>query len=240
MMDVLDTFHLLDGRDTMFDFRKVGNDPQLIQEVYKLRYKVYCDEWGFEKPEDHPDGIEIDNFDKHSVHFAAFREDDGKLIGTVRLIRFSGEGFPLFSHCSVDADLSFLGENAVGEISRLAISKELRRRRPDNALYDGEMRELEEDVTPLAVRERRKNENAIVLGLYRCLYKESIDTGITHLYAVMARGLFLLLKRISINFRQIGPEVNYHGLRTPYILDLAQMMVDLKEKNPQLYQYFKD
>lgn len=227
-------------RDAMFDFRKVEDDPQLMDEIYKLRYKVYCDEWGFERPEDHPDGIEIDDFDKHSVHFAAFREEDGRMIGTVRLICSSEMGFPLFSHCSVDADLSFLGEHAVGEISRLAISKELRRRRPDKALYDGEMQELEEDTTPLAIRERRKNENAIVLGLYRCLYKESIERGMTHLYAVMARGLFLLLKKISINFSQIGPEVEYHGSRTPYILDLAQMMIDLKEKNPQLYMCFKD
>ncbi|WP_306536948.1 PEP-CTERM/exosortase system-associated acyltransferase [Geobacter sp.] len=224
----------------MFEFRKADHDKQLMDEIYWLRYKVYCDEWGFEKPEDHPDGIEIDDYDHHSVHFAAFREDDGSLIGTVRLIRSSELGFPLFSHCTVDTDLSFLGGNAVGEISRLAISKELRRRRPDRALYDGEMQELEVEDTPLAVRERRKNENAIVLGLYRCLYKESIETGVTHLYAVMARGLFLLLKKISINFRQIGPEVNYHGSRTPYILDLAQMMVDLKERNSQLYQYFKD
>lgn len=224
----------------MFDFRKVDNDPQLMRELYRLRYKVYCDEWGFERPEDHPEGIEIDDFDEHSVHFAAFRQEDGSMIGTVRLIRSSGLGFPLYDHCSVDVDLSFLGDHAVGEISRLAISKELRRRKPDRALYDGEIQELEEEATPLAIRERRKNENAIVLGLYRCLYKESIETGITHLYAVMARGLFLLLKKISINFRQIGPEVEYHGLRTPYILDLAQMMIDLEERNPQLYKYFKN
>jgi len=120
----------------MFEFRKVDQDKQLLDEIYRLRYKVYCDEWGFEKPEDHPDGIEIDDYDKHSAHFAAFWEDGGSMIGTVRLIRSSESGFPLFRHCTVDADLSFLREDAMGEISRLAISKELRRRRPDRALYD--------------------------------------------------------------------------------------------------------
>ncbi len=118
----------------MFEFRKVDQDKQLLDEIYRLRYKVYCDEWGFEKPEDHPDGIEIDDYDKHSAHFAAFWEDGGSMIGTVRLIRSSESGFPLFRHCTVDADLSFLREDAMGEISRLAISKELRRRRPDRAL----------------------------------------------------------------------------------------------------------
>jgi N-acyl amino acid synthase of PEP-CTERM/exosortase system len=122
----------------------------------------------------------------------------------------------------------------------LAISKELRRRGPDRALYDDGIRELEEEYIPISVKERRKNENAIVLGLYRCLYKESLDKGITHWYAVMARGLYLLLKKISIIPRQIGPEVNYHGLRAPYLLDLVQIMDYLKEKNPCLYHHFKD
>lgn len=222
----------------MFEFRKVGDDPQLMQEIYRLRYKVYCEEWGFEKAEDHPGGIEQDGYDEHSAHFAAFWKDDGRLIGTVRLICHSEMGFPMFSHANVDADLSFLGNDAVGEVSRLAISKELRRRVPDKALYDGGIPEPE-DESHQVFHERRKNENAIVLGLYRCLYKESIERGITHWYAVMARGLFLLLKKISINSRQIGPEVHYHGLRAPYIFDLAQIMKNLQENNLQLYNYFK-
>lgn len=224
----------------MFEFRKADNDANIMEDIYRLRYKVYCDEWGFEEPEDHPHGIETDEYDNHSVHFAAFREDDGSLIGTVRLIQSSDLGLPMLKHCALDIDTSLFDNSIVGEISRLAISKELRRRGPDRALYDDGVRELEEENIPISVKERRKNENAIVLGLYRCLYKESLDKGITHWYAVMARGLYLLLKKISIIPRQIGPEVNYHGLRAPYLLDLVQIMDYLKEKNPCLYHHFKD
>lgn len=224
----------------MFEFRKADNDTNIMEDIYRLRYKVYCDEWGFEAPGDHPRGIETDEYDEHSVHFAAFREDDGRLIGTVRLIQSSELGLPMLKHCALDIDTSAFKNTIVGEISRLAISKELRRRGPDKALYDDGIRELEEDNIPLSIKERRKNENAIVLGLYRCLYKESLEKGITHWYAVMARGLYLLLKKISIIPCQIGPEVHYHGLRAPYILDLAMIMDYLKENNPCLYHHFKD
>lgn len=224
----------------MFYFRKAENDAKLMEDIYRLRYKVYCDEWGFEKPGDHPEGIETDEYDEHSVHFAAFRKDDDSMIGTVRLIQSSALGLPMLKHCALDIDPSVYNNTIVGEISRLAISKELRRRGPDKALYDDGIRELEEESVPLSVKERRKDENAIVLGLYRCLYKESLEKGITHWYAVMARGLYLLLKKIAIIPCQIGPEVQYHGLRAPYLLDLAKIMDYLEEKNPCLHQHFKD
>ena len=51
----------------MFDFVKVSHNDPLLLEVFKLRYKVYCEEWGFERPEDHPDGIERDEFDAHDL-----------------------------------------------------------------------------------------------------------------------------------------------------------------------------
>jgi N-acyl amino acid synthase of PEP-CTERM/exosortase system len=41
----------------------------LKNEVYKLRYQVYCIETGFEKPELYPDGIEFDEYDSQSFHY---------------------------------------------------------------------------------------------------------------------------------------------------------------------------
>jgi N-acyl amino acid synthase of PEP-CTERM/exosortase system len=49
-----------------FVVHKVSDDDKL-RTVYRLRYKVYCEEWGFERPEDYPDGLETDIFDKRSV-----------------------------------------------------------------------------------------------------------------------------------------------------------------------------
>ena len=55
---------------SMITFKKVSNLFEL-EEVYRLRYKVYCEEWGFERIENHPGERETDEFDEYSVHFIA-------------------------------------------------------------------------------------------------------------------------------------------------------------------------
>lgn len=217
----------------LFEFRKISRDDPLIDEVYRLRYKVYCDEWGFEKPEDHPGGIEYDEFDKYSVHLVALTKDQGQLIGTMRLILASEMQFPIETHCIITSDLSKIPRNCIGEISRLAVSKDYRRRVGDRLLYD--RGEMADEALKQIGDERRKNEFAIITGLYTCMYKESLALGLTHWYAVMAKGLTILLKRLSITFEQIGPEVDYHGIRTPYIGAINNIAKEVFRENPDFF-----
>ncbi len=220
----------------MFEFKKLSHNDPLLEEVYKLRYKVYCDEWGFERPEDHPGGIERDEFDAHSVHFAAIRKEDQKLIGTTRIILQSESGFPIEEHCCINEDILKSDKALWGEISRLAVSKEFRKRAGDDSIYKHEDPQTNNVNNPF--KEKRKNENQIVIGLYRCIYHESLERGLTHLYAVMAKGLFLLLNRIGICFIQVGPGIEYHGLRTPYICCIQEIMDNFSRINNNLYQCF--
>src|SRR5690554_4311475 len=38
------------------------------ERVYRLRYEVYCDELGYEKPADSSNKLEYDVYDQHSIH----------------------------------------------------------------------------------------------------------------------------------------------------------------------------
>ena len=78
---------------SLFEYCKVPKGDPLLNEVYKLRYKVYCDEWRFEKPEDHPGGMERDDYDSHSLHFYAHAHNSDVLIGTARIILASARFF---------------------------------------------------------------------------------------------------------------------------------------------------
>jgi N-acyl amino acid synthase of PEP-CTERM/exosortase system len=220
----------------MFEFRKISHNDPLLMEIFRLRYKVYCDEWGFERPEDHPGGIERDDFDPHSVHFVAIRKEDQKLVGTTRIILPSQLGFPIEAHCQINGEVLTRDKNKWGEISRLAVSKEFRKRSGDDSMYKNEDPLPHDLDSPF--KDRRKNENQIVIGLYRCIYRESMERGLTHLYAVMAKGLYLLLKRIGLNFIQAGPGVEYHGIRTPYIGSIKEMLEEFSRTNNDLYRCF--
>jgi N-acyl amino acid synthase of PEP-CTERM/exosortase system len=227
---------MIESSSDFFEFYKLPKDDPLLNEIYRLRYKVYVEEWGFEKQEDHPGGIEKDEYDEHSVHFAVRRKGEDRPIGTIRMITNSDKGFPIEKHCKIDADLSVFDKNRFGEISRLAVSKDYRKRATDSVYFDGKM--VEETAIDNMFSGSRKMGNDIVLGLYRCIYQESLERGNQCILAVMAKGLVLLLKRVGILFEPIGPAQYYHGLRMPYLGKIDTMLQELARRNPTLYQEF--
>ncbi len=197
---------------SLFEFQKIGQSDPRFRDVLALRYKVYCEERGFESPEDHPDGLERDEYDNHSVHFAAIMKQTQKIMGTIRLILHSENGFPIEQSFDFNKSLPPLQKEQLTEVSRLALSWQYCRE------LEGRLR-----LGPEA--------NEVVTGLVRCIIQEAFDRGITHFYAVMARGLPILLARRKIIFSQIGPAKEYHGLRAPYLWKVQ----DVFNKNQQLH-----
>lgn len=197
-----------------FDFRKIEKSNARIADIYRLRYKVYIEEWGFERPEDHPQGIETDAYDAKALHIGAIHRPSHEMIGTVRLISHSELGFPLVKNMCIERDVSPDVLQTTCEISRLAVSKNFRRRVGDNAIYNGEIFPRQHADNP--DDDRRASENDIVMGIIRKVCEYSGLQGYTHWYVGMAKGLFILLKRRGLLFEPVGPEVDYHGLRRPY------------------------
>ena len=223
-----------------FRFERVELDDPRINELYALRYQVYCTECGFESPDDHSGGLETDEYDAHSRHFCAMVADTGQVIGTVRIILASSEGLPkgqlpIEWHCALNPQDRFTGNrNEIAEISRLAISKDFRRREIDKAIY------AESEVDFLAAcqlnEKRRQFEGVIVAGLYQCIYQESVNLKLTHWYAVMVRGLCGLLRRWGVVWKQVGDQVEYHGVRVPYLANIAENANRAALLNPRLLE----
>jgi N-acyl amino acid synthase of PEP-CTERM/exosortase system len=227
---------MIECSSSFFDYSKVPQGDPLINEVYRLRYKVYVEECGFEKQEDHPGGMEKDDFDEHSSHFVVRKKGEDQIIGTIRMINYSEKGFPIEAHCRIESDLSAFDRKRFGEISRLAVSKDYRKRVTDTVYSDGKV--LEDSDVDNMFSGYRKMSNDIVLGLYKCIYQESLERGNQCILAVMAKGLYLLLKRVGILFEPIGPEQYYHGFRSPYLGKIDTMLQELARRNPTLYAQF--
>ncbi len=116
-----------------FNFVEVKSES-LKKEIYKLRYDVYVSEFGFEKKESHPSGLEKDIYDSHSVELAAIEQinaETQKVIGTIRLILHSEHGFPIENAVPLDFTAKKTQIDKIAEISRLAISKDYRRHQGD-------------------------------------------------------------------------------------------------------------
>lgn len=221
----------------------IDEHPHLLQRSYQLRYDVYCLERNFLQPDDYPDDLETDEYDPYSLHFGV-TNDREELVGTVRLVRPSPVGFPMYDCCHIfpqEAKRLRKIPN-LAEVSRLAISRRYHRRRGDGPYG---VRGASSFGEP-AGNVKHEDENAdgrhghvpLVVSLYKSMYQACKRNGITHLLAATERSLQRLLTTYHFPFRAIGPQVDYFGPVTPYLLDLAELDAALIAHNSPILDGF--
>jgi N-acyl amino acid synthase of PEP-CTERM/exosortase system len=209
----------------------VATSEDLLRRVQKLRYRIYVEECGFERPEDHPEGIEKDPYDPYSIHLAALNAE-GDVVGTARLVLNSPLGLPAYH-----ALKSFEGFNPastrLAEISRMAVD-------PDFRILNGDPKECRQEAGDFRFRSSKKNtsssqakrtQSVIMVGLIFLLNQVTIQLGIHHWIIVTEKKLWLLLKRMGIVFKQIGAPVEYHGVRIPYLAHVSDFENNLDRKS---------
>jgi N-acyl amino acid synthase of PEP-CTERM/exosortase system len=227
-----------------FKFERVRSED-FLEEIYRVRYEVYCEECGFLPTSDYPDGLEIDPFDKHSIHFAAFGDND--IIGTSRLVMHSDLGYPLNDHCPVlSIDEAELPMDGLVEVSRLALRKTFRRRKEDG-IYAVESYLTKPQGGILAVnpeerseQERKRRQPVVILGLYKAMYQESRRLGFSHWYAAMERKLWFGLQTFHFTFQEIGPQVDYYGPVIPFLGVIEQLEKEVNDNSPDLWSFLLD
>ena len=241
---------LLGKRDLLipyFNFDKVekGNmtAPSLL-EIYKLRYEVYCLECHFLDAEQYKDELEVDEFDEYSTHISAYNMENC-IIGSVRLVQPKrNQAYPFESHCPVYDGFEFPDRETAGEISRLVVRKSYRRRRGDT--MEGVSKDFVEkgdatSIKPVVDTHRRTtNSPLLLLGMYRELYRHSRQNNIYFWYAAMERSLARSLEKMGFKFIPIGPETDYYGKVTPYIVDLQELNARMRRDNRFLAAWFND
>ncbi len=220
-----------------FRFGLVQN-KEVLNDTFRMRHEVYVEEFGFENKDDHPNGLETDEYEDNSIHFACVNENDS-VVGTIRLVLDSEKGFPM-EHA---VETQFIGEkpdnSKIGEISRLTVSRDLRRRKEDGMygvesyLKKKEGGILPDDGTIPDEMAGRKNP-IIVLGLYQVMYHESRRRGLSHWYMITEKKLFYALKKYGFLFHQIGDPVEYHGERVPYLGIIEVIEKTLIDNNPDM------
>ncbi len=213
-------------------FRVVTADTaELRNESFRLRHRVYCVEHGFLDALDHPDGHERDEYDAHALHALLQHQESGRFIGTVRLVLprpFADRyAMPMADLCGDPRFQSgrLLPRTSTAEVSRFAISQELRRELIAGGGSCAQQRRIAMNLT---------------LGLMTGIFKLSIAAGITHLCAVMDPALLRLLARQGIGFAPLGPLVEYHGLRQPAYATVRRIVDELRETHPEHWDIVTD
>jgi len=231
-----------------FNFQWVmkGNtESSVLKEICKLRYEVYCLERHFLEPEDFKEGLETDEYDNCSIHFAAYTLDQD-IVGTVRLVQPEpGHAYPFESHCQPFPDFVAPQRETVAEVSRLVVRKTHRRRRGDS--MEGISADFQEKGSTRNIKPRttvrsdkRVNSPLLLLGMYREMYRYSRQNGIRYWYAAMERSLARSLDKMGFKFVPIGPQVDYYGPVTPHMADLDELIERLRKENKFLAAWITD
>jgi len=104
---------------------KVAQSQEEKEGAYRLRYKVFCKEWGYLPLSKYPSGQEYDEYDTISSTIIAIKPNTNQVIGTIRVIKeTSGRPLPLERY----SPISTYGDQLTvfGELSRLTVDKKYR------------------------------------------------------------------------------------------------------------------
>jgi N-acyl amino acid synthase of PEP-CTERM/exosortase system len=219
---------LLDAYNHWYDVIPAESDEQLDQ-VYKLRYQVYCRENNFEAADAFTDRREIDQYDCRSLHSLLIDRSNGTVAGTVRIIlpdeNIIENCLPIQQFCRQQLILGRkIPLRTTAEVSRFAISKTFRNGSPkseDHAAYPVDRKALAPYIT---------------LGLIRGLIQMSLEHGITDWFAVMEPSLLRLLARFGIYFKPLGTLIDYHGMRQPSHISLSDLLNEVYRDKHDIWQ----
>ena len=211
---------------------------ELRNEVYKLRYQVYCTETQFLNSEHYPDGLEIDDFDQQSVHYLIRHRKSGDYAATTRLILPDTDHleklFPVEIHCKIDdtTTMQAIDRRKLGEISRFCVSKEFKKRKNEVHTLAGINGNWQPDIFTL---DERRSFPHIAIALIACFIKASYENDIHYLFACMEPSFFRFVSPLGINLNKIGPLVDYHGERWPTAIKISDLLDCVAQRNLEIW-----
>jgi N-acyl amino acid synthase of PEP-CTERM/exosortase system len=202
----------------------IDDSPQLLEESYQLRYQVYCLERKFLAASAYPNRLEVDEFDRDSVHVGVI-DGNGNLAGTARIVRGGNPGLPLFRHCTLFPHVTTFDqpENHVVEVSRVSISRYYARRRGDPP-FDAAVGAINDvGVAAARLRQRVQHRAQPFITLVKAIITGCKSMGATHFIGATDAALHRWLVHYGLPYRIAGSEVDYYGRVAPYILSLAEL-----------------
>lgn len=213
------------------------------KQVFGIRYRVYCEEFKYESVDLFPDHLEVDEYDEYSRHCLIVHRSSGIPAGCVRMVPALGESeikpLPLEKYCRASLDWNEidklrLDRSTVCEISRLAVDGAFRRRTGETLTRFGEINGLS-----VTAQEQRSFSLIAVACFLAATALTEMDKR-TNVFAMMEPFLPRLMHRSGIDFRRVGKDVDYHGIRAPYFITTDSALVNMHADLVCLYQWIKN
>lgn len=240
-MDVGSGQSLVEGFSRYFSVSLAASATQKNQ-VFNIRYRVYCEEFKYESIDHFSDQLEIDDYDQYSKHCLITHLETGMPAGCVRLVPAAGERdeapLPFEKYCGSSLDNAFVDSMAlerqtVCEISRLAVDGAFRRRAGESLTRFGEINGLH--ISP----QEQRTFSLIAVACFLAATVLTERENRTNVFAMMEPFLPRLMHRSGIDFRRVGKDIDYHGIRAPYFITTQSALTNMHGDLRELYQWIK-
>jgi len=223
-----------------FDILFANTLPSLMEQVHRVRYDVYCQEFHYEQEENCPDQMESDEYDDNSLHVVAIHKQTSRAAGCVRMVYppLNSPDFllPMESYCGhtlnhPERHPQHVPRNSLAEISRLAVHTAFRRRigeaeSPIGALSELNLTEQEQRSFPL-----------ISLALFAGATALLSLSQRQNMFVMMEPRLARRLHGLGFHFIQIGEKMDYHGTRAAYHVTVDECLESWDDVMQKMYRF---
>ncbi|GLS25562.1 PEP-CTERM/exosortase system-associated acyltransferase [Marinibactrum halimedae] len=188
--------------------------------AYRIRYQVYCEEFRFENRNQFPDAMERDEYDDQSDHCLFIHRPSNQAAGCSRLIHIdpaNGLSLPFLRYCKESINYQLFNPddyafNEIVEFSRLSVTRQFRRRCSDQGMF------YTKPVSSQSLNKKRHPFPIVPVSLFLASISLFLESGAAVGVAMMETRLSRMLHIYGLRFEQVGPVVDYHGKRAPFIL----------------------
>ena len=213
----------------------LATTPSQLEDVYRVRYRVYCEEFQYESADAFPSQLETDEFDVIARHCLVSHKASGMPAGCARLVLADEQQLmPMEKFCSgaIDPKIirAFDGKrHTVCEFSRLGVDGAFRRRPGEHESRFGEISALD-----CSQREQRTFSLIAVATVLSALAMSEL-IGRPHCFAMMESFLPRLLRRSGIVVKSAGEDTEYHGTRAPYFWETREVVSNMADELQDFY-----
>jgi N-acyl amino acid synthase of PEP-CTERM/exosortase system len=214
--------------------------PALQAEAYAIRHRVYCEELGYEPVR--PDRRESDPYDSRADHVLVRSIQVNRFVACARVVRVDPADpeseLPMERSCAAAIDRSIVDPKRVdrariGEISRLAIVPEFRKRRGEKntaiAVSEADFGSVDLPRFPY-----------IQVALYYGSIALAKRLGIETIFTLTEPRLAAHFAKLGARPRPIGTAIEHRGQRVPSVLTVSETEANLPRSIRPLYDLLCD
>ena len=221
---------------SVLDFQQAARFETILADTvesrskhFQMRYRVFCEETGFEDSNAFPDRQERDGYDKASAHFLVWDRFRRNFAGAMRLVDATDSRLPIEDITSGTVKIPPNNRDRCLEFSRLCIVPRYRFVKRGLVLSTDNIPSFQgSGAVPILFHQE---DNEVLVRLIRAIVVWARQHRKGACYFLTTKALVRVLKRQKVDLKVIGPSVEHHGTRYPFVAHIARSHTNMKAGN---------